>query len=96
VLQGNLMPLASTLPLTTSQRHCVCVCVCVCVCSPGCPGTHSVDQAGLELRNSPASVSQVLRLKARATTAGQIKSSLIVLCVWMFCLLVAAHQVCAW
>jgi len=26
-----------------------CVCVCVCVCSPGCPGTHSVDQAGLKL-----------------------------------------------
>jgi hypothetical protein len=25
-------------------------------CSPGCPGTHSVDQAGLELRNPPASV----------------------------------------
>jgi hypothetical protein len=24
---------------------------------PGCPGTHSVDQAGLELRNSPASAS---------------------------------------
>jgi hypothetical protein len=23
--------------------------------SPGCLGTHSVDQAGLELRNSPAS-----------------------------------------
>jgi hypothetical protein len=23
-------------------------------CSPGCPGTHSVDQAGLELRNLPA------------------------------------------
>jgi hypothetical protein len=28
--------------------------------SPGCPGTHSVDQAGLELRNPPASASQVL------------------------------------
>jgi hypothetical protein len=27
--------------------------------SPGCPGTHSVDQAGLELRNPPASASQV-------------------------------------
>jgi hypothetical protein len=27
----------------------------VSLCSPGCPGTHSVDQAGLELRNSPAS-----------------------------------------
>jgi hypothetical protein len=31
--------------------------------SPGCPGTHFVDQAGLELRNSPASDSQVLGLK---------------------------------
>jgi hypothetical protein len=28
--------------------------------SSGCPGTHSVDQAGLELRNLPASASQVL------------------------------------
>jgi hypothetical protein len=35
----------------------------------GCPGTHSVDQAGLKLRNSPASVSQMLGLKACATTA---------------------------
>jgi hypothetical protein len=39
--------------------------------SPGCPGTHSVDQAGLELRNPPASASQVLGLKACATTTGQ-------------------------
>jgi hypothetical protein len=31
--------------------------------SPGCPGTHSVDQAGLELRNLPASDSQVLGSK---------------------------------
>jgi hypothetical protein len=38
-------------------------------CSPGCPGTHSVDQAGLELRNLPASASQVPGLKACATTA---------------------------
>ncbi|GAB1300366.1 Zinc finger protein 654 [Apodemus speciosus] len=30
----------------------------VSLCSPGCPGTHSVDQAGLELRNPPASASQ--------------------------------------
>jgi hypothetical protein len=37
--------------------------------SPGCPGTHSVDQAGFELRNPPASASQVLGLKACATTA---------------------------
>jgi hypothetical protein len=36
----------------------------VSLCSPGCPGTHSVDQAGLELRNLPASASQVLGLKA--------------------------------
>ena len=37
--------------------------------SPGCPETHSVDQTGLELRNLPASASQVLGLKACATTA---------------------------
>ena len=36
--------------------------------SPGCPGTHSVEQAGLELRNPPASASQMLGLKACATT----------------------------
>jgi hypothetical protein len=40
--------------------------------SPGCPGTHFVDQAGLELRNPPASASQVLGLKACATMPGQL------------------------
>jgi hypothetical protein len=41
--------------------------------SPGCPGTHFVDQAGLELKNPPASasasasVSRVLGLKVCAT-----------------------------
>jgi hypothetical protein len=29
----------------------------VSLCSPGCPGTHFVDWAGLELRNPPASAS---------------------------------------
>jgi hypothetical protein len=36
----------------------------VSLCSPGCPGTHSVDQAGLELRDPPASASRVLGSKA--------------------------------
>ncbi|GAB1285411.1 Ras-related protein Rab-7L1 [Apodemus speciosus] len=36
----------------------------VSLCSPGSPGTHSVDQAGLKLRNPPASASQVLGLKS--------------------------------
>jgi hypothetical protein len=49
----------------------VCLFVCfpdrVSLYSPGCPGTHSVDQAGLELRNPPASASQVLGLKVCAT-----------------------------
>jgi hypothetical protein len=36
--------------------------------SPGCPGTHFVDQAGLKLRNPPVSAFQVLGLKACATT----------------------------
>jgi hypothetical protein len=43
--------------------------------SPGCPGTHLVDQAGFELRNPPASASQVLGLKACATTARLILHS---------------------
>jgi hypothetical protein len=42
----------------------------VSLCSPDCLGTHSVDQAGLKLRNLPASASQVLGLKACATTPG--------------------------
>jgi hypothetical protein len=39
----------------------------VSLCSSGCPGTHSVHQAGLELRDPPASASQVLGLKAHTT-----------------------------
>ena len=54
----------------------VCCCCCCCLfvfwdlvslCSPGCPGTDSVDQADLELRNLPATASWVLGLKACAT-----------------------------
>ena len=41
----------------------------VSLCSPGCPGTLSVVQAGLELRNPPALASQVLALKVYSTTA---------------------------
>jgi hypothetical protein len=40
------------------------------LCSPGCPGTHFVDQAGLELRNPPDSASQMLGLKVCAITPG--------------------------
>jgi hypothetical protein len=40
----------------------------VSLCSPGCPGTHFVEQAGLELRNPPASAAQVLGLKVCTTT----------------------------
>jgi hypothetical protein len=38
--------------------------------SPGCPGTHFVDQDGLKLRNPPPSASQVLGLKVCANTPG--------------------------
>jgi hypothetical protein len=41
--------------------------------SPGCPGTHFVDQAGLKLRNLPPSASQVLGLKACAATTARLK-----------------------
>jgi hypothetical protein len=41
----------------------------VSLCSPGCPGTHSLDLAGLELRDPPVSASQVLGLKVCTTHA---------------------------
>ncbi|CAO2627870.1 hypothetical protein LEMLEM_LOCUS19714 [Lemmus lemmus] len=47
----------------------------VCLCSSGCPGTHSVDQAGLELRDSPAFAPQVLELKVCTTTIRHILHS---------------------
>jgi hypothetical protein len=46
--------------------------------SPGCPGTHFVDQAGLEFRNPPASASRVLGLKACATIARQSQGLLFI------------------
>jgi hypothetical protein len=50
----------------------------VSLCSPGCPGTHSVDQAGLELTeiHLPLPPSQVLGLKA-CTNSQLISNSLI-------------------
>ena len=58
----------------TDPQFLFCLFVCfrdrVSLCSPGCPGTHFVDQAGLELRNPPASASRVLGLKGCATTPG--------------------------
>jgi hypothetical protein len=53
----------------------------VSLCSPGCPGTHSVDQAGLKLRNPPASASQVLGLKARTTMPGM---AFFYVCIFIF------------
>ena len=63
---------------TNYKRNLFCCCCCfvffffvfwdrVYLFSPGCPGTHSVDKAGLKLINPTASASQVLGLKACAT-----------------------------
>jgi hypothetical protein len=60
----------------------------VSLCSPGCPGTHSVDQAGLELRNPPASASQVLGLKACVTTPS-------ITCWFLFCLFFETGPLCS-
>jgi hypothetical protein len=54
--------------------------------SPRCPGTDFVDQAGLELRNPPASASQVLGLKVCTTTA-RLRLILeidYILCIYVF------------
>jgi hypothetical protein len=67
----------------------------VSLCSPGCPGTHFVDQAGLELRNPPASASQVLGLKACTTTPGLVVTffkDLFVLYTWVHYRYLQTHQ----
>jgi hypothetical protein len=61
--------------------------------SPGYPGVHFVDQAGLELRNPPASASWVLGIKACATTPGSI--------IWILIVCVCSHacthaHFCVW
>jgi hypothetical protein len=77
--------------LATAPNCLLFVCLFVCLfrdrvslCSPGCPGTSSVDQAGLELRGPPASASQVLGLKACATTARLL--SCLLLGIWLVAL----------
>jgi hypothetical protein len=80
--QGTILMLKTDfgLLITVYVTHlifCFCFCfVCLFVFqdrvsldSPDCPGTHFIGQAGLELRNPPASASQVLGLKACTTTA---------------------------
>jgi hypothetical protein len=65
----------------------------VSLCSPGCPGTHSVDQAGLELRNLPASASRVLGLKVFATMPGfQVYSYLMQIISLLTLVLVDLHK----
>jgi hypothetical protein len=61
----------------------------VSLCTPGCPGTLSVDQTGLKLRDWPASASWVLGLKV-CTTPAQLMSvffcsvyALIFLVAWL-------------
>ena len=48
----------------------------VALCNPGCPGTYSVDQAGLKLRDLPASASQVLGLKVYSAMPGWFRGFL--------------------
>ncbi|GAB1296957.1 Serine/threonine-protein kinase tousled-like 2 [Apodemus speciosus] len=57
-LASDLERLAYLCLMSTGIIKGVNTCDRVSLCSPGCPGTHSVDQAGLELRNPPASASQ--------------------------------------
>lgn len=45
----------------------------VSLCNPVCPGTHPVDQVDLKLKDPSTSASQVLELKACATTTQDAK-----------------------
>jgi hypothetical protein len=66
------------------------------LCIPGFPGTHSVDQGRLKIRNLPASATQVLGLKASTITPRFILfiylfiylfTNLLLFWVFCFCLL---------
>ena len=52
---------------------------------PDCPRTHSVDQAGLRVRNLLASASKVLGLKVCTTTA-QLDLSILCICIFILCI----------
>jgi hypothetical protein len=54
------------------------------LCSPGCPGTLCIDQAGLRLRDSPASAFSVLALEVYATTPSFFSLSLFFLTDFIF------------
>jgi hypothetical protein len=81
-LETTQMPLNKVMDMESVVLFFCCCCCCfLSVClffgdrvslyRPGCPGTHFVDQPDLELRNSPASASQVLGLKACTITFTQ-------------------------
>jgi hypothetical protein len=55
---------------------------------PSCPGAHFVDQAGLVLRNLPASASRVLGLKACATMPIESVVFVLFVCLGVFVVLV--------
>jgi hypothetical protein len=56
----------------------------VLLCSSGCPGTHSVNQTGLELRNSPVSPPQVLGFKGVRHHHVQLRLIIFVLDKYVF------------
>jgi len=75
----------------------VCFCFCfpfwgsVSLSSPGCPGTHPVDQVGFELKDPHASASGVLGLKMRAPRPSHFSTSFLSVYVFV-CLFVCLYH----
>ena len=73
VVSGNWTQDLNHLSIPFVSFYCFCFCCCCCFVlflrQGFCPGTHSVDQAGLEPRNLSVSAFLVLGFKAWATTA---------------------------
>jgi hypothetical protein len=80
--EAHRTPCVVSLAMSNNAQWAMLTFLCVCfvfqdrvsLYSPGCPGTHFVDQAGLEIRNPPASPFQVLGLKTCKVTPGCILS----------------------
>jgi hypothetical protein len=66
----------------------------VSLCSPGCPGTHSVDQAGLELRNPPASASECYPLPPPSCAFKKIFFEGFILWTFFFCHIFSSSFYC--
>jgi hypothetical protein len=86
--------LISSLGMVEYRLNFLFVCLFVSLCSLGCPGTHSVDQAGLRPRDPPAFASRVLGLKACATTEYRLSHQSFLINAFLYISILSVPMTC--